>query len=693
MKEMKYYASQDVRNIVLLGHGGDGKSSLAEALVYFGGNSDRLGKIADGNTISDYDPEEIKRKVSISATMIPVEYQDSKINFIDTPGFYDFVGEVKEALSVAEGSIIVVSAKDGVQVGTEKAWKYATQKGIPKIFFINKIDDEEADYYRVVEELRAKFGMSVCPFAIPIIEGRTTVGLVNCASMTARAYKDGVVTDIDMPTNMDNKINPVRDMLLESVAETSEELLDKYFNGEEFTEEEIKNALKAGIKRGAIVPVVCGCSTTGLGVPTLLYSIMKYFPACDENTNIKAFNDIGEIMDVKVGPDEPASIFVFKTVADQFVGKMSFFKVMTGTLKADSMLINSNTQQAEKLSHLYVMRGKKQMEVKELCTGDIGMVAKLVNTNTGDTLCSGGKMIHYADIQFPKPVISYAVMPKAKGDEEKIASALSRLAEEDPTISIETNKETKEMILSGQGEIHMDVIVSKLKNKFGVEVTLKAPKVAYRESIRGKAKVEGKHKKQSGGHGQYGHVWIEFEPGDTEEMIFEEKVFGGAVPKNYFPAVEKGLRECVKKGVLAGYPVVNLKATLLDGSYHPVDSSEMAFKTAASIAYKNGLPQAKPVLLEPIGKLEVHVPEACMGDIIGDINKRRGQVMGMGTDEEGNSVVEAMVPMAEMATYAIQLRSMTKGRGSFELKFDSYQEAPANVVEKVVEEAKKNAEE
>ncbi|MGI6030679.1 MAG: elongation factor G [Eubacteriales bacterium] len=685
---MKHYASNEVRNVVLLGHSGDGKTTLAESLLYYAGNTDRCGKIADGNTVCDYDAEEIKRKISITTALAPVEYQDTKINFIDTPGFFDFVGEAKGALSVADGSVIVVSAKDGVQVGTEKAWKYATQKGLPKIFFINKVDDEHADYYRVVEELRDKFGMSVCPFAIPIIEGRTTTGLVNCASMTARAFRDGKVVDIDMPTDMDNKINPVREMLLESVAETSEELLDKYFNGEPFTEDEIKTALKAGVKRGAIVPVVCGCATTGLGVATLLYSILKYYPACDETTLIKGFNDIGEIMNVPVGPDEPTSLFVFKTVADQFVGKMSFFKVMTGTLKSDSVLINSNTQQAEKLGHIYVLRGKKQMEVKELCTGDIGVVTKLVNTNTGDTLCSGGKMVHFAQIDFPKPVISYAITPKAKGDEEKIASGLSRLAEEDPTISFSMDPETKELIVSGQGDIHIDVITSKLKSKFGVEVTLSAPKVAYRETIRGKAKVEGKHKKQSGGHGQYGHVWIEFEPGDQEEMIFEEKVFGGAVPKNYFPAVEKGLRECVKKGVLAGYPVVNLKATLLDGSYHPVDSSEMAFKTAASLAYKAGLPQAKPVLLEPIGKLTVHVPEENMGDIIGDINKRRGQMLGMGTDDEGTSVVEALVPVAEMATYAIELRSIARGRGSFEFTFDSYQEAPSNVVAKVVEEYK-----
>lgn len=686
---MKNYEATNVRNVVVLGHGGDGKTSLVESLLYNTENIERMGKIADGNTVCDYDPEEIKRKISISLSIAPVEYQDCKINFIDTPGFFDFEGEVKEALSVADGCVIVVSAKGGVDVGTEKAWRYATQRGIPKLIYVSKIDEEHSDYYKVVDQMREKFGMSICPVAIPIVEDGKVTGTVNCANMTARKLQGNLCVDTDMPTDMDDKISPIRDMIMESVAETSEELLDKYFNGEEFTEEEVKNAMKAGVKRGAIVPVVCGCGLNGLGTHTVLYNILKYFPAASETESIEACNDKGELMTVKVGKDEPTSLFVFKTIADQFVGKMSFFKVMTGTLKPDMAFINTNSEQMEKLGHIYVIRGKKQMEVKELCTGDIGVVTKLVNTNTNDTLCSGGKLIKYHPIRFPDPVISFAVKPKNKGDEEKISSGIARLVEEDPTISFRTNPETKEQIISGLGDMHIDVQVSKLKNKFGTEVVLDTPKVAYRETIRSKVKVEGKHKKQSGGHGQYGHVWIEFEPGDQQDLVFEEKVFGGAVPKNFFPAVEKGLRDSVKKGVLAGYPVVNLKATLLDGSYHPVDSSEMAFKMAASLAYKAGLPQAKPVLLEPVGKLVVHVPEQYMGDIIGDINKRRGQVLGMDTDAMG-SVVEAYVPEAEMSKYAIDLRSITKGRGSFEYTFENYQEAPANVVAKVVEEAKKS---
>ncbi len=685
---MKSYAANELRNVAILGHGGVGKTSLVESILYYTGNSDRLGKIVEGNTICDFDSEEIKRKISISTAIAPCEYQDTKINFIDTPGYFDFIGEVKEGISVADAAVIVVSAKSGVEVGTEKAWKYATQRNLPKLIYISKIDEENANYYKVVDELREAFGMSICPVAIPIFEGEKITGLVNCASMTARKYKDGKVSDIPMPTDMDDKILPIRNMIMESVAETSEELLDKFFAGEEFSEDEIKNALKQGIKKGEIVPVVCGTSTTGLGVQTVLYNIMKYFPSHIESGEIEAINEKDEEIKIKITENEAPVLFVFKTVADQFVGKMSYFKVMSGTVKTDGVLFNTKTGQNEKIAKLFVIIGKKQIEVKELAAGDIGVVAKLSNTNTGDTLCGGNIRVKFPEIKFPRPAISFAVKPKAKGDEEKIASALNRLVEEDPTISIVMNPETKQQILSGQGDMHIDVIVSKLKNKFGIDVSLDPPKVPYREAIRTRVEVEGKHKKQSGGHGQYGHVKICFERCDSEDLVFEEKVFGGAVPKNYFPAVEKGLRDCIKKGVLAGYPVVNLKATLLDGSYHAVDSSEMAFKMAAALAYKAGLVKANPVLLEPIGKLEVHVPESNMGDVIGDINKRRGQVLGMGTDEEGTSVVEAMVPMAEMNSYAIDLRSITRGRGSFVFNFDSYQDAPPAVVAKVVEEAK-----
>jgi len=684
---MKSYPISNLRNVALLGHGGDGKTSLAEALLYFTKSIDRMGKVMDGNTTCDYDPEEVKRQISISTAIAPVEYDGYKINIIDTPGYFDFEGEVAEGIKVADAAIIAVSAKGGVGVGTEKAWKRCQDAGIPTIFFVSKMDEDNADFYKTLEGLRDSFGISICPTAIPWYDGEKVIGLVNTATMTARKFANGTVSDAPMPTDMDDKISPVRDMLLESVAETSDEMMEKYFAGEEFTTDEIKAAIRSGVKDRSIVPVVCGSSFTGIGIQTILHDIVKYFPSPDEAAPIKAVNEAGDETEVTVNDKDPASVFVFKTVADQFVGKMSFFKVITGSVKPDTMLYNTRTGQNEKLGKIFIMRGKKQIDADVLGAGDIGVVTKLVATNTNDTLCSPSNKLTYSPIEFTKPCLSRAVLAQAKGEEEKISSGLNRLMEEDPTFTVETNKETKQQIISGLGDMHIDVIVSKLKNKFGVGVDLVEPKVPYRETIKKKVKVEGKHKKQSGGHGQYGHVWIEFEPGSEEDMVFEEKVFGGSVPKNFFPAVEKGLRDCVKKGVLAGYPVVNLKATLVDGSYHPVDSSEMAFKVAASLAYKAGLAQANPVLLEPIGKLEAHIPEDNMGDIIGDINKRRGQVLGMNSEGNGLSLVEAEVPMAEMQSYAIDLRSITRGRGYFNLNFERYQEAPANVAQKVMEES------
>ena len=647
-------------------------------------------EVNDGNTTMDYDQEEIKRKVSINTAIAPCEWKNNKINIIDTPGYFDFVGEVMEGIRVADSAVIVINAKSGVEVGTEKSWKYASDKNISRILFVNRLDEENVNFNEVIDQLREKFGTAIAPFQVPIKDGEKLTGIINVVDMKAVKFEGNNIVDVPIPSGYENKIEPIREMINEAVAETSEELMEKYFAGEEFTDEEIKKALRAGVQSGAIVPVLCGSATENAGVKILMDAIIEYFPSPDEAGKIEGTKPGTEdIIEIKPAEGEPLSALIFKTVADPYIGKISLFKVFSGTMTSDSVVYNSKKDTTEKIAHLCYLRGKKQIETDKVSAGDIGAVTKLTNTSTGDTLCDKGRPVVLAGIDFPEPAISLAVQPKDKGDEEKISSGLQRLVEEDPTIKLEMNTETHQMLISGVGEQHLDIVVSKLKSKFGVGVELKDPKVPYRETIRKKVKVEGKHKKQSGGHGQYGHVWIEFEPGETENLIFEEKIFGGAVPKNYIPAVEKGLRESMVNGVLAGYPVVNLKATLVDGSYHPVDSSEMAFKVAASLAYKKGLEQANPVLLEPILRVEVLVPDDYMGDIIGDINKRRGRILGMNPKEGGQQQVVAEVPMAEMFKYATDLRSLTQGRGSFTAKFERYEEAPANVSQKVIEESKK----
>lgn len=687
---MKNYAMDAIRNVVVMGHGKCGKTTLAEAMVYNTGATDRLGKVADGTTITDYDPEEIKRQFSISSAIVPMEWKDMKYNMIDTPGFFDFAGDVKEGLRAADSALIVLSGRSGVSVGTEQVFRYAKQKGVPTLFFVNKIDDERADYQKTLEEMKEVFGKSVTPFVYPIREGEEFKGFVDIIDMTARRYEGQERVDIPVPEGMDEIVAPLREMIMEAVAETDEELMVKYFNGEEFTFDEIKKAIRKGVKEGSIYPVYCGSGQNNIGVRSLMDGIGKYLPAPSEIEEIAHVASTGEPIEVVQSEQETTSAIIFKTIVDPYVGKMSLFRVYSGDVHADSTLYNPNKGVNERIGKVYMLCGKKQLEASKIKAGDIGVVAKLDKTKTGDTLCMEGKNIILTGIDFPEPVLSMAVQPLTKGDEEKIISGLTKLMDEDPTFTVTNNTETKQTLINGQGEQHIDVLVSKLKAKYGVNVVLEEPIVPYRETIRGKAAVEGKYKKQSGGHGQYGHVKIEFEPGITEEMIFEEKVFGGSVPKNYFPAVEKGLREACLHGVLAGYPVVNLKATLLDGSYHPVDSSELAFKMAASTAYKNGIPQANPVLLEPIGALKVYVPESIMGDIIGDINKRRGQIMGMGeSDKEGLNVVEAEVPMSEMFKYATDLRSMSQGRGVFSFEFARYEPAPSNVAAAVIEKAKK----
>ncbi len=690
---MNKYAVDKIRNVVLLGHGGAGKTSFAEAMAFNAGVTDRLGKISDGSTLSDYDPEETKRSISINTSLVPCEWNGTKINVIDTPGYFDFVGEVKEGVRVAGAAIIVVSGRSGVSVGAEKAWEYAREARIPAAFFVNKMDDEHANFDRTMRELDATFGKSVAPFQVPIREDGKYIGYVDVVKLIPYRFEGLKRIQMDaIPESCTETVTQARHLLMEAVAETSEELMEKYFEGEEFTIEEISAALKSGFKQEAIVPVFCGSATANMGIMKVMDAIADYFPTPLNLNEVVARDKAGEDVVVKPEPDGPLAALVFKTIADQFVGKISIFRVYSGTLKADSTVLNAQTGAQEKIGKLYVLRGKKQIEVDSITAGDIGAVTKLATTQTGQTLCSPSNPLTLEEISFPKPNLSLAIMPKAKGDEEKIGSGLHKLEEEDPCFKVINNTETRQQIISGVGEQHLDVIVSKLKAKFGVTVDLIEPKVPYRETLRKKVKVQGRHKKQSGGHGQFGDVWIEFEPGDTEDLIFETNIFGGAVPKNFFPAVEKGLRECIQKGVLAGYPVVGLKATLVDGSYHPVDSSEMAFKVAASLAYKEGLKQAGPVLLEPYGKLEVTVPESYMGDIVGDANKRRGRILGMDHIGKGLGRVEAEVPMSEMHKYATDLRSMTQGRGSFSLEFERYEEAPANVAQGIIEKAKAEAE-
>ncbi|MGE5473565.1 MAG: elongation factor G [Ignavibacteriales bacterium] len=691
---MKDYSTSDIRNICFISHGGAGKTTLTEAILFNSGAIDRMGKVMDGNTTSDYDPEETKRQASISTTLAPCEWKNSKINIIDTPGYFDFVGELKQGIRVADAALILVSAKSGVSVGTEKAWDYANELNIPKMMFINKIDDENANFSAAVEKIRSTFGNSVIPIQVPYSEGNAVKGYIDLIEMKAYKYEGAKVVETPLTDTMKTTAAPYKDMLAEAIAETDEALMDKFFNGDEFTKEELTLGLQKGIIEVGTVPILCGSALQNMGVIPLIDSIVEYMPAPDfvkEVSGVKPGTD--EKITRKISSDEPTSALIFKTIADPYVGKISLFKVYSGMIKPDSTVFNSRSGKTEKLSSIFTLRGKKQVPVEKAVAGDIAAVAKLQFANTGDTLCDQGKQIELEGIKFPIPSISMGIEPKAKGDEEKIGTGLQKLLEEDPTFKVENNAEMKQLLISGIGEQHLDVIVSKLKTKFGVSVTLTDPRVPYRETIRKKVKIEGKHKKQSGGHGQFGHVWIEFEPGTSEDLTFEEKIFGGAVPKQYFPAVEKGLREAIQRGILAGYPVVNLKATLVDGSYHPVDSSEMAFKVAASLAYKKGMVEASPILLEPIANVEVYIPDSYMGDIIGDLNKRRGRIMGMNPQDKGIQQVVAEVPMAEMFKYATDLRSLTQARGNFFMKFERYEEAPSHIASKVIEEAKKNMKE
>lgn len=688
---MRQYLAGRIRNIALTGHSGSGKTSLTEALLFKAGATDRLGKVADGNTVSDYDPEEIKRQVSVSTSIAPFAWGSTKINLIDTPGLFDFAGETVQGVRAAESLLICVSGKSGVDVGTEKAYKMAKDASKATMFFVSKLDADHADFYKVFEELKATFGPTVCPIVVPYVEDREVKSYINLIDMKAYTYDEkGEPHEVEMP-DFGHRLDGLTAAVSEAVAETDEALFEKYFSGEQFTRDEIIRGVHTGVTNGSISPVLCGCTTNLQAIDMLLDGIVDLLPSPWEKGGEVAVDTDGEPVEVVCTDEAPLAAYVFKTIADPFIGKLSYIKVISGKLSADMTPINSRTGQPERLGKIIYVRGKKQEDTAYITAGDIGAVTKLAATETGDALCDPKKVLNFDPINFPKPCLQMAIKTEAKGDESKIASGLQRLMEEDPTIAYENNAETHQQLVSGLGEQHLDVLVSKLKNKFGVSVSLEVPRVAYRETIRKKVKVQGKHKKQSGGHGQFGDVWIEFEPTVGDGLVFEEKVFGGAVPKSFFPAVEKGLQDCVKHGVLAGYPVVGLKATLVDGSYHPVDSSEMSFKMAASIAYKNGMPEASPVLLEPIGNLKVYVPDSNTGDIIGDLNKRRGRVLGMNPFADGLQEIEADVPMSEMSDFATAIRSMTQGRGYFTFDFARYEQLPSNLEAKVIEEAKKFA--
>ncbi len=683
---LKQYSAKNLKNIALAGHGGSGKTSLAEAMLYLSKASDRLGKVADGNTVLDFDSEEKKRKVSVSTAVAPLEWNGDKINLIDTPGLFDFAGGLYEGMRAADAALIVLSGKSGVTVGAHKAFKAAGARGLPRLFFIGKLDSEHADYNKVLDELISTFGAGVCPVVTPHVVNHKVEYYVNLVSGKAFTYQNGKPAETTPDLSLfEDRIA----QLDEAVAGMDEELMEKFFDAGSLTPEERARGLKDGLRSGELMPVFCGAGGSVQGIDLLLDGLQEYLPPAAEIGAERATDAKGETVELSVSDDGPLAAIVFKTIADPFIGKLSYFKVVSGKLTSDSQVVNARTGSAERIGKVLVVRGGKQEDAPYIGAGDIGAVGKLAGAVTGDTLTSQSRPLTLEPIAFPAACLSMAVSPKNKGDEDKIVAGLGRLAEEDPTIRYEQNHETHELILSGLGEQHLDVVASKLKNKFGVDVVLSVPKVAYRETIRKKVKVQGRHKKQSGGHGQFGDVWIEFEPCDSDELVFEEKVFGGSVPKNFFPAVEKGLRDSMAKGLLAGYPVVGVKATLVDGSYHPVDSSEMSFKTAASLAFKAGFPTASPVLLEPIGHLKAVVPDDNMGDIIGDINKRRGRVLGMNPAEDGQEI-EAEVPMAEMGDFATVLRSITQGRGSFTMAFERYEDAPPQVAQKVMEESKAN---
>jgi elongation factor G len=694
---MKGFTTERIRNVALISHGGAGKTSLAEAMLYTSGAIKRLGKVDTGNTTTDFDPDEIKRQVTIGTALAPLEWKGVKINLLDTPGFFDFIGEVQGALRVADSAIVAVCAVSGVEVGTEKVWSYADAYNLPRLVFVNKIDRENANFDAVLEQLRQFFGVKVFPLQFPLGQENSFKGVIDLVKMKALVYTDNTglaLQEEDIPAELQEKAQNLREKLVEAAAEADDELMEKYLEEEPLSEEEINRALRIGTLEGKIVPVLCGSGIMNYGIQPLLDLVTSALPSPADRPPAPGTlpGKADEEVVRKADPGEPLSALVFKTLADPYVGRVNYFRVYSGTLKADSQVFNFNKEKAERIGSLFFMRGKNQIQTDQVIAGDIGAVAKLAVTGTGDTLGDKNNPIVFPPIEFPEPVISFAVEPKSKGDEEKVSAGLARFLEEDPTFRVERNTETKQIIISGMGDMHLDVIVERLSKKFGVDVNLKTPKVPYKETIRGTSKKEGKYKKQSGGRGQYGHVFLEISPLPRGEgFVFEDKIVGGVVPRQYIPAVEKGVLEAMEEGNLAKYPVVDIKVSLYDGSYHTVDSSEMAFKIAASMALRGAIDQADPVLLEPIMDVEVTIPENFMGDIMGDLNSRRGRIQGM-VPGQGLQVIKAQVPLAEMFDYAIDLRSMTQGRGFFTMKFSHYEEVPFQEAEKIIAAAKEERE-
>lgn len=688
---MKTYSSNNIRNIAVAGHAGRGKTTLCEAMLFTAGATDRLGKIADGTTVMDYDPEEKKRGASLSSAVASLEWKDVKINLIDTPGLFDFAGGLAEGARAAGCMLIVTDAeKAKYDVGAEKAFAAAEDRNLSKIFVINKTDAENANFGNLFEELQAIHGNKLCPVVVPYIEDSKIKYIVNFAQNKAYEYKDGKSAEVPMPSS--DKLDAMRDMFNESVATASEELMEKYFNGEPFTEVEALTALLSGVTDGSIYPVYACSGATLEGVDLLLDGLVNLGPSATSKTGETAVDADGKEVVLACDSNGPLAAICFKTVADPFVGKLSYIKVISGQISSDTPCYNARTGETERMGKIVMPHGGKQEDATGISAGDIGIITKLAGIKTGDTITSAKNPLTLRGLNVPAPCMPTAVKAVKKGDEEKIAQGLLRLMEEDPSITFATNPETKDQILSCLGEQHIDVIVAKLKAKFGVDVALSAPKVAYRETIKKKVEVQGRYKKQSGGHGQFGDVWIRFEPTDAPGLEFGEEVFGGSVPKNFFPAVEKGLQDSIKKGVLAGFPMVGLKATLYDGSYHPVDSSEMAFKTAASLAYKEGIPKASPVILEPIVTLTAELPDDNMGDIMGDVTKRRGRVLGMEPidGKPGMQQIVAEVPEAELSDFPTVLRSTTRGKGAFSVEFARYEEAPEAVAAKIIASAEKD---
>lgn len=681
---MKTYAPDQIRNIALAGHASKGKTTLLEAMLHLAGATERAGKVADGNTVTDFDAEEKKRHISMASAVASIEYKSKKLNFIDTPGLFDFEQGAFEGLRAAETAVIVVSARSGLAVGAEKAFKNAGSRRMARVLVTTKMDDDRADFYKSFNGIVAKFGTAACPVVVPIISGGKVAAYYNMIDGKAYAYADGKRTESDAQPDDAPRFAAVQAVFTEAVASADEELMEKYFEGEELTPEEKIRGLKAGVADGSIIPVFALSGLAETACDLLLDFLAEVCPA--PKSEYAADAD-GEPIELTPDPNGPLAAVCFKTVADPFIGKLSYFKVISGKITAATPAYNARTGKEERMGKLVSVFGAKQTDISELSAGDIGAVTKLGGFATGDTLCSAGQVVTLDGVHVPSATYAMAVEVAKKGEEEKVASGLSRLCEEDPSLHFGVNNETHQQILSGLGEQHLDVAMARLKSKFGVEATLVQPRVAYRETITMKVSAQGRHKKQSGGHGQFGDVFIEFEPYDTEELVFAERVVGGAVPKNFFPAVEKGLRESMQKGVLAGYPMVGVKATLFDGSYHPVDSSEMSFKTAASLAYKEGIPKAMPVLLEPILTVTATVNDEAMGDVIGDINKRRGRVLGMTPSGDGSQEIMAEVPESEMSTFSTAMRQMTQGRGSFTTAFARYDRCPEYIAQKIKAEA------